>query len=246
MKTQKLIIWGHRNAVVKRPDHVSSVSWYFSGRVDGDKKDLFNTFRIGQQERIEWLSGLTEKNVKLLLIRFAYGLLDHRHILLPSELLADAGLEYSGNTWVDTWDRKQTYEIVWATAGPVHRPKDRKIVLDDASSFLVEKAVEFRKPESSRIITNPRRHQSKKKKKKEPIIIVPASSNGRRYRKEKKRKGLNLRNIYAEAYAQRQALENKFTDDECFFILKPEKCYVQEQKISAKVKTKKTKKAANR
>ena len=243
MKTTKLIIWGYRNAVVKRPDLVSSVSWYFAAQTNNEKKDLFNTYRAGQQERIEWLSGLTEKEIKLLLIRLAYGLLGQPRILLPSELLADAGLEYSRNTWVDTWDRKRTSEDVWDAAGGPRRPKGRKIVLEDASSFLVSKAIEYRKPANERRIIIPNR---KGKCKKDPLIIVPASSNGRRYRKEKKKKGVSLREIYAEAYRKRLELEDRFTDDECFYILEPEKCHAQTKEISAKVKTSRAKKTNNK
>lgn len=227
-KVAKLVIWGQRSAVAHHRHQAHSLSWYLAHMLDDDKKDLFNTYRHGQKEKVEWLSGLTEPEIKLRIIRSAYCLLSSPQILLPSELLADAGLEYSGNTWVDVWDRPKTYETIWCTSGAhVYRPPNRRIVLDDASGFLLGQVARFRKPSS----------------KKEPKIVVVGSSNGTRYRRPRKSKGLNLRAIFAAADEKRRALETKFTDEECFYILKPEKCDVQKGKIPSKITPSRAKKA---
>ncbi len=244
MELANLVIWGHRRAFVQTPDRVLDLSWYFSGLVGPDKKELFNTFPTGREKRIGYLSGLSERELKLMIIRLAYGLLGNSEFLLPSELLAGASLRYLG-PWVDTWTAKRAGEEIWQVANPP-RPLIRAIILGVPSAYLRGKAAEYRKQESQRrngdlvTVTTTLRGLGPKE---EPVILIPPSSGTGRYRREKKRKGTSLREIYAAAYRKRIEQENRFTDDECFYILRPERCYVQTKEIPAKVKAPNSKEA---
>lgn len=105
---KKRIVWGSDFAKVdvgdsKRPDihrfFWKSRSW---ARLDAD-----DTYIAGLKWILDWDNLTvdhydTEAKLKLYIIRFAYGILPEH--LIPSEILADAGLYYTTGDWVDEWN----------------------------------------------------------------------------------------------------------------------------------------------
>ena len=77
------------------------------------------------------------------IIRLTYDL--ESHILIPSELLYDAGLVYVTNRWVDTWNTAGYIKVERREAMP-RRPQDRRICLPLYP--VAEKPAALSKPET--------------------------------------------------------------------------------------------------
>jgi hypothetical protein len=71
--------------------------------------------------------------LKTFIIRFAYDI--GEDVLIPSELLADAGLIYATGDWVDEWGcRDKNNEIIESRIAIIYRPPTRKLRSGDGFS----------------------------------------------------------------------------------------------------------------
>lgn len=97
---------------------------------------------------------LTENDVLINLIRMAYQIEAGKRI--PSEILADAGLEYENGTWIDSWSEFITSEddeniVTIKDPSKLSPPENRKIRLEpyvhiprEAVHFSSSKAIQSR------------------------------------------------------------------------------------------------------